>query len=80
LRGIWGYPGAARTRTLDAHACRLRKNLERARATAYVVNRRAVCYRLVGQAAAVINQGQPGAVSPNGSGALVEFAGVRRAA
>jgi DNA-binding response OmpR family regulator len=30
LRGVWGYPETARTRTLDAHACRLRRRLQAA--------------------------------------------------
>jgi DNA-binding response OmpR family regulator len=38
---------AAATRTLDAHACRLRRKLERAGPPGHVVNRRGVGYRLV---------------------------------
>jgi DNA-binding response OmpR family regulator len=80
LRDIWGYPGATRSRTLDAHACRLRKKLQRAGAVGYVVNRRGVGYRLVDRAPALIDQGQPGAVSANGSGSLVELDSARHAA
>ena len=28
LRDVWGYLSAGNTRTLDAHACRLRKKLQ----------------------------------------------------
>jgi DNA-binding response OmpR family regulator len=27
MRDVWGYRSAGRTRTLDSHACRLRKKL-----------------------------------------------------
>jgi DNA-binding response OmpR family regulator len=54
------------TRTLDAHACRLRKKLEQAGAVGYVVNRHGVGYRLVERVPAIDDLGQPGAVSPNG--------------
>jgi DNA-binding response OmpR family regulator len=47
LREVWGYPAEVRTRTLDAHACRLRRKLERVGAAGHVVNRRGVGYRLV---------------------------------
>jgi DNA-binding response OmpR family regulator len=47
LRDVWGYRAEAATRTLDAHACRLRRKLERAGAVGHVVNRRGVGYRLV---------------------------------
>jgi DNA-binding response OmpR family regulator len=80
LRNIWAYPGATRTRTLDAHACRLRKKLERAGAVGYVVNRCGVGYRLVDRVPAVIDQGRPGAADRNGSGSLVDLARARRAA
>ena len=47
LRDVWGYRSEGATRTLDAHACRLGRKLERAGAHGHVVNRRGVGYRLV---------------------------------
>jgi DNA-binding response OmpR family regulator len=47
LREVWGYRCDARTRTLDAHACRLRRKLKQAGAEGHVVNRRGVGYRLL---------------------------------
>jgi CheY-like chemotaxis protein len=46
----------------------------------YVVNRRGVGYQLIERVPATDDQAQPVAVSPNGSGSLVELAGARRAA
>jgi DNA-binding response OmpR family regulator len=45
LRDVWGYAAIGTTRTVDAHACRLRKKL-RGGARRYVVNVRGVGYRL----------------------------------
>jgi DNA-binding response OmpR family regulator len=45
LRDVWGYLAAGRTRTLDAHACRLRKKLSPS-PRRWVVNVRGVGYRL----------------------------------
>jgi DNA-binding response OmpR family regulator len=45
LRDVWGYVSMGRTRTLDAHACRLRKKL-RPSARRWVVNVRGVGYKL----------------------------------
>jgi DNA-binding response OmpR family regulator len=45
LETVWGYTGTGRSRTLDAHACRLRWKLSRGR-RAYVVNTWGVGYRL----------------------------------
>ncbi|MGH3995246.1 MAG: winged helix-turn-helix domain-containing protein, partial [Pseudonocardiaceae bacterium] len=45
LRDVWGYLAAGRTRTLDAHACRLRKKLSPS-ARRWVVNVRGVGYKL----------------------------------
>ncbi len=45
LRGVWGFQSLGATRTLDSHACRLRKKL-RARGTSFVVNVWGVGYRL----------------------------------
>jgi DNA-binding response OmpR family regulator len=47
LRDVWGYVAAGNTRTLDAHACRLRKKLGGAERP-WVVNVRGVGYRLRG--------------------------------
>jgi DNA-binding response OmpR family regulator len=45
LRDVWGYAAPGNTRTLDAHACRLRKKL-RPSARPWVVNVRGVGYKL----------------------------------
>jgi DNA-binding response OmpR family regulator len=45
LRDVWGFLAAGNTRTLDAHACRLRKKL-RPSSRAWVVNVRGVGYKL----------------------------------
>jgi len=42
---VWGYLSMGNTRTLDAHACRLRKKLSRS-ARPWVVNVRGVGYKL----------------------------------
>jgi DNA-binding response OmpR family regulator len=44
LRDVWGYIAAGKTRTVDAHACRLRKKLGRGR---WVIAVRGIGYRLV---------------------------------
>jgi DNA-binding response OmpR family regulator len=46
LRDVWGYVAVGNTRTLDAHACRLRKKLHRGGGRPWVVNVRGVGYRL----------------------------------
>ena len=43
LRDVWGYQSLGVTRTIDAHACRLRRKLGRR----YVLNVRGVGYRLL---------------------------------
>jgi DNA-binding response OmpR family regulator len=43
LRDVWGYQSPGATRTIDAHACRLRRKLGRG----YVLNVRGVGYRLL---------------------------------
>jgi DNA-binding response OmpR family regulator len=80
LREIWGYRTEARTRTLDAHACRLRKKLQQAGALGFVVNRRGVGYRLVDRVPAPSDQEQSPAETANRSGSLIELVGARRAA
>lgn len=45
LRDVWGYRSMGTTRTLDAHACRLRKKLARS-SRPFVINVRGVGYRL----------------------------------
>ena len=47
LREVWGYRADSATRTLDAHACRLRRKLHQAGAAGHVVNRRGIGYRLL---------------------------------
>ena len=47
LRGVWGYRSVGRTRTLDSHACRLRRKLCGPTGRGYVVNVWGVGYRLV---------------------------------
>ena len=43
---MWGYASSGRTRTVDTHAHRLRRKLEGAGASGYIVNRRGLVYRL----------------------------------
>lgn len=51
LRGVWGHRDAGSTRTLDSHACRLRRKLG-GTARRYVVNVWGVGYRLLDGVAA----------------------------
>jgi len=46
LRDVWGFVAEGNTRTLDAHACRLRKKLGRESGRPWVLNVRGVGYRL----------------------------------
>jgi DNA-binding response OmpR family regulator len=47
LRDVWGYPSSTRTRTLDSHACRLRRKLAELTDRPFVVNVWGVGYKLV---------------------------------
>ena len=47
LRSVWGFRSASRTRTLDAHACRLRRKLAGEEPPRYVVNEWGYGYRLI---------------------------------
>lgn len=47
LRSIWGYKSACTTRTLDSHASRLRRKLVEIDGRRWIVNVRAVGYRLI---------------------------------
>jgi DNA-binding response OmpR family regulator len=46
LRDVWGYMSIGNSRTLDAHACRLRKKLAGPPGRRWVLNVRGVGYRL----------------------------------
>jgi DNA-binding response OmpR family regulator len=46
LKDVWGYLSIGNTRTLDAHACRLRKKLAAISARPFVINVRGIGYRL----------------------------------
>lgn len=46
LRDVWGYLSVGRTRTVDAHACRLRRKLELESSRSWIVNIRGVGYKL----------------------------------
>jgi DNA-binding response OmpR family regulator len=78
LRDVWHYRAPGRTRTVDAHACRLRKRLEAAGARGFIANVRGVGYRLAQFSAP--GPDDQGAESATGAGALVELGGQRRAA
>ncbi len=47
LRDVWGFRSTGRTRTLDSHACRLRRRLAEISETPYVLNEWGVGYRLM---------------------------------
>ena len=51
VRDVWGFRSLGRTRTLDSHASRLRRQLNPDGEPTYVVNVRGVGYRLVAPAA-----------------------------
>ena len=46
LRDVWGYARLAPTRTLESHASRLRRKLEKAGLDGWIVNAWGVGYRL----------------------------------
>jgi DNA-binding response OmpR family regulator len=46
LRELWGYQGGGSTRTVDTHACRLRRALAKAGAVGWLIAVRGVGYRL----------------------------------
>jgi DNA-binding response OmpR family regulator len=46
LRDVWGYPGFAATRTVESHASRVRRKLEAAGLSDWVVNAWGVGYKL----------------------------------
>jgi DNA-binding response OmpR family regulator len=50
FRDVWGFRSMGRTRTLDSHASRLRRKLNRDDECAYVLNVWGVGYRLVAAA------------------------------
>ena len=79
LREVWGYRSQGRTRTLDAHACRLRKRLRTVGADDLVVNVRGVGYRLLDSVPTLGQGEQPDAVA-NGPRPLVDLKGGGRAA
>ena len=47
LRDVWGFRSLGRTRTIDSHACRLRRRLAAESETPYVLNEWGVGYRLM---------------------------------
>ena len=47
LRDVWGYLSLGRTRTVDAHACRLRRKLDAVSERRWVINVRGIGYRLM---------------------------------
>jgi DNA-binding response OmpR family regulator len=50
LRDVWGYAAPARTRTLDSHACRVRRKLRTIDpVTPFIENVWGVGYRLLGE-------------------------------
>jgi len=46
LRDVWGYLSPGRTRSVDAHACRLRRKLDAVSERKWVINVRGIGYRL----------------------------------
>jgi DNA-binding response OmpR family regulator len=80
LRDVWGFRAPARTRTVDAHACRLRRRLEAVGARGYIANVRGVGYRLAHFPAPGGGPDDQRGASAKRAGTLVELRGQRRAA
>jgi DNA-binding response OmpR family regulator len=80
LRDVWGYRMPGATRTLDAHACRLRKRLRAAGADELVVNVRGVGYRLAHCPATGSDRVDQGTEREERSGTVVPLGGRKRAA
>ena len=59
LREVWGFRSMGNTRTLDAHACRLRKKLRDTGGPGFVVCVRGVGYRLTELSLVSENGGSP---------------------
>jgi DNA-binding response OmpR family regulator len=66
LRDVWGFRSEGNTRTVDAHACRLRKKLALAGAPHLIHNTRGVRYRL--SVGPVPTESEPVAVTPSCTG------------
>jgi DNA-binding response OmpR family regulator len=66
LREVWGFRSDSKTRTVDAHACRLRRKLARAGAPHLIHNTRGVSYRL--SLGPVPGPAEPLAVAVSGNG------------
>ena len=66
LREVWGFRSEGNTRTVDAHACRLRKKLAQAGAPHLIQNTRGVGYRL--SVGSVPGHGTPLAVRASRNG------------
>ena len=69
LREVWGFKAMGNTRTVDAHACRLRKKLALAGAPHLVANVRGVGYRLSAGAVVAEPDAVAGSLSRNGRAA-----------
>ena len=46
LRDVWGYLSPGKTRTVDAHACRLRRKLDAVSERSWIISVRGIGYRL----------------------------------
>jgi DNA-binding response OmpR family regulator len=69
LRDVWGYRAKGKTRTVDAHACRLRRKLALAGAPHLVQNVHGVGYRLSVAAVPPREKPEAAALSRNGHAA-----------
>ena len=47
MNAVWGYSAPGRTRTLDSHACRLRRKLNSEGEGVYITNRWGQGYKLI---------------------------------